>query len=437
MAISQHQWAQALNRSCQCVGTDLGALHAWLDSDLKQRGFTAPIVTSHPHLFSASPVFIATEQAAQMRSAIAAIESAIARPAYRQKALARAPQIARHPQSTRGVFLGYDFHLTAAGPRLIEINTNAGGALLNVAMMRAQHACCPQVHEYLQALPSATTLEDRLVAMFMDEWRLARGAGTPACLAIVDDAPESQYLYPEFLLFVQAFAARGIDVVIAPSRQLRFAQGALWFDQQRIDMVYNRLTDFYLQLPEHAPLAQAYLDDAVVVTPHPQSHALYANKHNLISLSDEQELAESGVAEDVRKMLLHSIPRTLAIASKDEALWWSERKQWFFKPASGFGSRGSYRGDKLTRSVFAEILRGDYIVQQCVPASERWIGKASDARALKFDVRNYVYANQVQLLAARLYQGQTTNFRTHGGGFAPVYQSSAAWPLSRAGQERT
>ena len=27
----------------------------------------------------------------------------------------------------------------------------------------------------------------------------------------------------------------------------------------------------------------------------------------------------------------------------------------------------------------------------------------------------------VQWLAARLYQGQTTNFRTPGGGFAPVY----------------
>ena len=39
---------------------------------------------------------------------------------------------------------------------------------------------------------------------------------------------------------------------------------------------------------------------------------------------------------------------------------------------------------------------------------------------LKLDVRNYVYDGQVQLLAARLYQGQTTNFRTPGGGFAPV-----------------
>jgi hypothetical protein len=39
---------------------------------------------------------------------------------------------------------------------------------------------------------------------------------------------------------------------------------------------------------------------------------------------------------------------------------------------------------------------------------------------MKVDVRNYTYAGQVLLSAARLYQGQTTNFRTPGGGFAPV-----------------
>ena len=45
--------------------------------------------------------------------------------------------------------------------------------------------------------------------------------------------------------------------------------------------------------------------------------------------------------------------------------------------------------------------------------------------ALKADVRNYVYAGDVQLLAARLYQGQTTNMRTAGGGFAPVLTTRA------------
>jgi hypothetical protein len=38
------------------------------------------------------------------------------------------------------------------------------------------------------------------------------------------------------------------------------------------------------------------------------------------------------------------------------------------------------------------------------------------------DLRYYVYDGRTQLLAARLYQGQTTNFRTQGGGFAPVLE---------------
>ncbi len=44
---------------------------------------------------------------------------------------------------------------------------------------------------------------------------------------------------------------------------------------------------------------------------------------------------------------------------------------------------------------------------------------------MKVDVRNYAYDATVQLQAARLYQGQTTNFRTPGGGFAPVFCPAA------------
>ena len=38
----------------------------------------------------------------------------------------------------------------------------------------------------------------------------------------------------------------------------------------------------------------------------------------------------------------------------------------------------------------------------------------------KMDVRLYTYDGRMLLAAARLYQGQTTNFRTPGGGFAPL-----------------
>ncbi|HTE39798.1 MAG TPA: hypothetical protein VK629_03160 [Steroidobacteraceae bacterium] len=426
VATTEQALVQEMNRRCQCAGTDVAALHAWLDADLKQRGHDEPIVGTHPHLFSELPVFISNTHASQMGCAIAAIESVIQLPAYQEAALARAPTIARHARPARGVFLGYDFHLTDDGPKLIEINTNAGGALLNVAMMRAQQACCVEVADHLRRHADATALEESLFGMFMTEWHRSReGVGArslPECIGIVDDAPGGQYLYPEFLLFRQLFESRGVHAVIASASQLRYARGALWFGEQRIDMIYNRLTDFYLAQSEHAVLAQAYADDAAVLTPHPHGHALYANKHNLSLLSDEHELTAMGVDPNVQETLLQTVPHTMAVSSKTGEQWWQDRKQWFFKPASGFGSRGTYRGDKITRRAFADVLQGDYIAQQCVPPGERWIGSGSDERALKFDVRNYVYAGDIQLMTARLYQGQTTNFRTQGGGFAPIYR---------------
>jgi hypothetical protein len=42
---------------------------------------------------------------------------------------------------------------------------------------------------------------------------------------------------------------------------------------------------------------------------------------------------------------------------------------------------------------------------------------------LKVDIRLYTYDGAVLLKASRLYQGQTTNMRTPGGGFAPVLRA--------------
>jgi hypothetical protein len=119
------------------------------------------------------------------------------------------------------------------------------------------------------------------------------------------------------------------------------------------------------------------------------------------------------------EVLSRAIPRTLRVEAPEQR-WWDERKQWFFKPASGFGSRGTYRGDKITRRAFGEVMRGHYIAQQFAPPSERR-RKSPEQDRFKLDVRSYVYDGAQQLLAARLYQGQTTNFRTAGGGFAPIY----------------
>ncbi|HEY6123737.1 MAG TPA: hypothetical protein VIV63_03735, partial [Steroidobacteraceae bacterium] len=76
-------------------------------------------------------------------------------------------------------------------------------------------------------------------------------------------------------------------------------------------------------------------------------------------------------------------------------------------------------GDKITRRAFGDVMHGDYIAQEFSPPGERRRGSSPDC--FKLDVRSYAYDGVQQMLAARLYQGQTTNFRSAGGGFAPVY----------------
>ena len=173
--------------------------------------------------------------------------------------------------------------------------------------------------------------------------------------------------------------------------------------------------------PSHAALLEAYRSQSCVITPHPRAHALYADKRRLVTLSDPEALLTLGALPEDAALLGRHVPRTRLVEESDRERLWQGRKELFFKPHSGYGGKAAYRGDKLTRKVFADILEGDYVAQALVPPSERLLKSSDTSQALKMDLRNYVYSGEVQLVAARLYQGQTTNFRTPGGGFAPVF----------------
>jgi hypothetical protein len=223
------------------------------------------------------------------------------------------------------------------------------------------------------------------------------------------------------LLFQSLFKRHGIQAFVVDPAQFDWRGQQLWCEGVAIDLVYNRLTDFALSEPAHAHLREAYLDDAIVLTPHPQAHALWADKRNLALLCNANTLHAMGVPETTQAVLLAGIPHTEVVTPDNAVRMWAERKHFFFKPFAGFGGKATYRGDKLTHRVWADITAGGYIAQAWVAPGERIISGGDSAQVLKFDVRNYVYDGQVQSLAARLYQGQTTNFRTPGGGFSPIY----------------
>ncbi len=417
MNVEYKTLAERLNRECDCAVIDLGALRQRLD-DVPARGPAAPLEQTHPHLFAEAPYFLDSAHALEMQRVVAAVHAVAKLPGYQQAVLANSPDIARHAQGPGGVFLGFDFHISADGPRLIEINTNAGGAFLNIAARKAERPCCPGMSR--EAAQPAAILEDAVHAMFMTEWRRARGDVPLRTIAIVDTNPRGQYLYPEFLLARQLLEARGIVTFIADPCELELSDGGIAIGGVPIDLIYNRLTDFYFESDANEILRTAYLRNLAVVTPHPHAHAIYSNKENLVLLSDAPALASLGVEASHIEVLTRAVPATRPVSGCEQT-WWRDRGDWFFKPRHGFGSRGAYRGDKITRRVFAEIMNGDYIAQRHIAPSERSRGSGPERETFKVDIRCYVYDGAIQLMAARMYQGQTTNFRSAGGGFAPVH----------------
>jgi hypothetical protein len=392
------------NHSCLCAKIDFATLYQHVPLLAKQQ------------LFASWPTYVTNQQALQMRHVIQAIEHVIQSQTYKQTVLARAPAIAHQDPGATGVFMGYDFHLSPQGPQLIEINTNAGGALLNGLITEVNQACCVAAVSTFKL----QAYEQQLLAMFKQEWKLQRGAQALKSIAIVDHAPMAQHLYPEFTLFQQLFESHGIKAIIADPQELVLKDQRLYYGDLAVDLIYNRLTDFYLSLAEHAHIAEAYLADQVVLTPHPNAYALYADKRNLALLSNAEQLAALGVSEAQIAILLQAIPPTFMVQMQHKQEIWQQRKTLFFKPVSGYGGRGSYRGDRITHKTFDQLMQHDYIAQGYAEPSERIVEVDGQAQKFKIDVRNYVYQGQVQLLAARLYRGQTTNFRIPGSGFSPV-----------------
>jgi len=409
-----------LNKGCFCRTLNADRLRDQLESDASLSGLAQSIAKTRPHLFSSTVVFVSPLMAGTIAATVASIERVIAMPSYQAAVLSRAPGIAQRAFGPAGAFMSYDFHLDPRGPRLIEINTNAGGALLNAALARAQQACCEAMNWAFSPNTTLPTIEQTFFDMFAAEWRYQRGNAPIGSLVIVDDEPAAQYLAPEFELFRQLFRRHRIAADIADAKDLEWRDGKLWHHGTAVEMVYNRLTDFYFSEPTHQALRHAYEAGAVVVTPHPRAHALHADKRNLVALSDDTLLATWGVSERDRGLIKAAVPQTLIVTAERAADLWTERRQFFFKPVAGYGAKAAYRGDKLTRRVWDEIQSGDYVAQALVPPGERLTEVDGVQRDLKFDVRAYTYAGNVQLLAARMYAGQTTNFRTPGGGFAPV-----------------
>lgn len=414
--------ADSLNESCQCIWVDRTLLQQQLRARL---GGSSALLDERGGLVSGSVVFVGAREAAAMDRTLALVTRVLGSDACEDRIVRHAPAIARRRNPAHGGFLGFDFHLGGPSPQLIEINTNPGGMLISLELARAATASCDCFTEPLSVMTGATVSldprEDRIARSFGAEWTRARGASPLRTIAIVDDEPPQQYLYPEFLLYQRLFERSGWRAVLTDPSGLAVRDGGLYCGTEHIDLVYNRLTDFYFDEPRHSALRTAYEENLAVVTPHPAAHARWADKQLLAWLREEELLAAAGLDAGEREHLRRTVPHTDLVTPAAAEDLWRRRKELFFKPVAGFGGKAAYRGDKLTRATFDRILANRYVAQAVAPTSfRRVIAPEGEFTELRLDVRSFAMDGQAWLRSARLYRGQTTNFRTPGGGIAPV-----------------
>lgn len=328
-------------------------------------------------------------------------------PNYRAMLENDLPETAKLDPKHYSVMMGYDFHIDADGPKLIEVNTNAGGYWF-------ARLCENPFEQRFGGRPA-----ERLLASFVTEYSLFKGAkrSIPTRLVIVDEAPENQFLYPEMQAFSALFKQAGIDTAIVDPEKLECSGNALYLEGKRVDMIYNRHCDFYLQTPGLAAIKQAWLAKTVCLSPNPHSYGLLADKRRMVSWSAPEQLKELGLSQQERELIQKMVPTTQLLASMPSEQVWQTRKQWVFKPDTGYASRGVYVGNKLTAAKLAQLDPKNTLVQTWIPPS---ISRFPDELPYKTDFRLFAYQNRILCVSARLYQGQVTNLRTPNGGFAKV-----------------
>ncbi|MEY4616364.1 MAG: hypothetical protein RJB66_1324 [Pseudomonadota bacterium] len=329
------------------------------------------------------------------------------KPTYSDRVYRGSPEISRWDPSNKSICMSYDFHIDSKqNLKLIEVNTNAAFLLMGYFLYDLHQLPRPIPEFTLETFKASCERESQLSGQ------------TLSSVAIVDENPSSQRLFIEFLLYEQLFKSFGYATNILDPGDLEVKNGSLCFKQEPIDFVYNRTTDFFFEQPNMLALREAYLKKAITLSPNPHEYALLADKHRLIEWS--LNLKESAPFPELQKIAGHLLEADYVVDTNSEALW-TKKKKVFFKPLTSFGSKGTYRGEGISRPYFDQLINKDYIAQEyCPPQEQLFEAIGFPATQLKYDLRFYAYQGEIQMVVARLYQGQVTNLKTTYGGFAPV-----------------
>jgi len=306
------------------------------------------------------------------------------------------PATANAMHDEASMLMGYDFHLTDDGPRLIEINNNAGGLYVGDKGWMKQ----PIIAELRDSI------EKRILNMFPRSWQ---------CIAIMDEDVVNQYMYPEMQYYADLLRRDGRTVFLISPADIQLKDNALYVENKRLDGVYNRHTDFYLDTVELIHIRTALMAGQVALNPHPRSYALLGDKSRMADWW-HKGLLDDYLAKDDVALIRHIVPEIHMLSDCDKEQLWKERKAWVFKPAARHGGKGVVLGKAMSRKRFESLDMESTVVQRYVPASQ----VVHEDICYKFDVRLYMHGETLIAIAGRLWRGQVTNFREDGSGWVSL-----------------
>ena len=305
-----------------------------------------------------------------------------------------------HNPTNYSMLMCFDFHITPKGPKLIEINTNAAFGIIAWYLSETE-GCNVQNIGFDRLLQNTIHKESNHLGLKLLD------------IAIIDEAPQKQATFFEFQYFKILFESWGHKVIICDTKDLIFKHNQLTTKEgKNINFVYNRCCDFLFEKPEHLHLKDAFLSKAVCFSPNPHEYNLLANKQRFIDLSNAEFLAKLNIDKRYKNIIKNTVPKSFNITDFDIEELKLIKSKYVFKPKTSYGSKAVYIGKSISQTKLSSVYDDMFMVQEYIPPS-----KLDD---YKYDLRIYVYKNEIHLMAARLYKGQVTNASSDGGGFASV-----------------
>jgi|UPI00037534FB hypothetical protein len=280
--------------------------------------------------------------------------------------------------------VGVDFHITPEGPKLIEINSNAGGLVTSALWA---HRDTPEKVEKILTL---------FAKSFLTEFKQVTKKNA-INMAIVDEDPYAQFTIYDLLLTQDLMRLNGVTCDIVDSNSIT----------NKYDIIYNRTCDFLLNTEKSVCLNRAYDKKHNILVPNPYMFSKISDKRSLVDIYNFV-CENSEMFPAMSKTLLE------CMHIKDFSDSGLKRSGWFFKPGMEYGGAGVYRGRKISMIKFQEIIQQEFIAQrEATPPTITYLDQD-----FKYDVRVFVWRDTIIDLSIRVYQGRITNFRTLNGGYA-------------------